>query len=159
MFGVVLCGTGITSKTKLSLRLRTVNMLSNQVSKRKRTKGIAHVAGWKLPSIHQFIEKLQISAAVPTLVILFCHNWKNSRCQPPHPYWEFVRGLFQKLSLSRVGGSNTSESRHLTKPILHSSYATGRKKSKWSTESARSILLSKIILTPVQHIKLAPPCS
>lgn len=143
-----------------------MNMLSYQVSKRKQTtpKGIAQVTEWKLPPIPWFIGELQVSGAVSTLVILLCHNWsellgKNSCCQPPISTEKLYRFYFKIHHNSGVEEHNTSESRHLTKPTLYSGYASGKKKSKWSMQSATSILLSKIILTSVWHTNLAPTCS
>lgn len=68
------------------------------------------------------IRELQVSAAVSTLVILFCHNWsellgKNICGQPPHLYWEFVPGLFQNLSPSMSG-----REQHIRKQTFNNIY-------------------------------------
>jgi len=66
------------------------------------------------------------------------------------------RVYFKIYHYPGVGGSNTSASRYSTQLTLCSGYTSGRKKSKWSMQSATLILLFKIILTSVWHTNLAP---
>lgn len=131
----------LQAKTQLSLQLCTVNMLSYQISEGKRTtpKGKKHVTERELLCTPWFIEELHRSAAASTL-FFFNHHWsellgKNSCCQPPHLYCEFVGVYFKIYHHPGVGGSCTPESRCLTKATLCSGYASGRETSKWSNST------------------------